>query len=168
MQSIDFQGITFIPDSPVLPISMEVLESVEAQMGFTFPVDYRAFITTFGPGETEFGFQAWSPKDILKFGVGEMRNRLAEFWFWDDSPDILTQAQAIECVPFFVAVMVMIFFFIHLIGAAGLFLGMRLQMSSSCSRFRSFVVFIFSVMTTYMLHIGFKYGQSCPPHKQTH
>ena len=103
MQNIDFQGVIFIPDLPLLPISIESLESVEAQLGFTFPDDYRAFITTLGTGETEFGFGAWSPKDILKVGIGEMRSRLSEFWFWDKSPDILTQSQAIECVPFFVS-----------------------------------------------------------------
>jgi hypothetical protein len=101
MQSIDFQGITFISDEPFSPISMEVLESVEAQLGFNFPDDYRKFITTLGVGETEFHVEARSPQGILKFDLGDVKSRLSEFWFWDNSPDILTQAQAIECVPFF-------------------------------------------------------------------
>ncbi len=92
MQSIDFQGITFIPDSPPSPVSIEELESVEVQLGFTFPEDYRAFISTLGIGETEFHIRLFSPQDILDDHLLEVQARLAEFWFWDKSPDILIQA----------------------------------------------------------------------------
>jgi hypothetical protein len=101
MQNINFQGMTFIPDGALSPVPIEVLESVEAQLGFIFPEDYREFITMVGAGETEFHLGIWSPRMILEDGMREVQERLAEFWFWDNSPEILTQAQAVECVPFF-------------------------------------------------------------------
>jgi hypothetical protein len=101
MQSIDFQGVTFIPDAPLSPISIQALESTEAQLGFTFPEDYRAFITTLGVGETEFGIRVFPPEFIFNSHLLGVQNRLSEFWFWDKSPEILTQTQAVECVPFF-------------------------------------------------------------------
>jgi hypothetical protein len=98
MQSIDFQGMTFTPDAPLSTVSLDELEAVESRLGFTFPQDYRAFISTLGTGETEFHVRALPPKDHYLF---EPRIRLAGCWFWDQSPDILTQSQALECVPFF-------------------------------------------------------------------
>jgi hypothetical protein len=101
MQSIDFQGITFIPNALPSPISIESVESVEARLGFAFPEDYRRFVMTLGAGETEFHVQARSPQMILEHDLQEAQDRLAEFWFWDHSLEILAQARAIECVPFF-------------------------------------------------------------------
>jgi SMI1 / KNR4 family (SUKH-1) len=101
MQIVDFQGISFIPDSPLNPISMQEVEAVEAVLGFTFPEDYRAFVSTLGIGETEFSLRAWLPQNIRDNHLMEMRDRLSEFWFWDKSPELLTQERAVECVPFF-------------------------------------------------------------------
>jgi hypothetical protein len=101
MQSIDFMGITLLPNAPLSLASLEELESVETQLGFTFPEAYRNFVTTLGSGETEFSLRVFSPRSILDDHLPEVRDRLSEFWFWDQSPDILTQNQAVECVPFF-------------------------------------------------------------------
>jgi hypothetical protein len=101
MQSIDFQGITFVADKALCPIPIEVLASVESRLGFTFPDDYREFITTIGAGHTEFHLRIWPPQMIVDDFLREAQDRLAECWFWDDSPEILTQAQAVECVPLF-------------------------------------------------------------------
>jgi hypothetical protein len=98
MQSINFQGIIFISDTLLSTVSIEELEAIEARLGFTFPEDYRAFINTLGIGETEFHVRAYPPLDDYLF---EASNRLTEFWFWNKSPQILTQAHAVECVAFF-------------------------------------------------------------------
>ncbi|MEP0917403.1 SMI1/KNR4 family protein [Leptolyngbya sp. DQ-M1] len=98
MQRINFQGITFISDATLSTVSIKELEAIEARLGFTFPGDYRAFISTLGFGETEFHVQAFPPLDQNLF---EPRDRLAEFWFWGRSSQILTQTHAVECVGFF-------------------------------------------------------------------
>ncbi|PSB01387.1 SMI1/KNR4 family protein [Merismopedia glauca] len=101
MQSIDFMGIVLLPNSALSLVSVEELESVEAELGFTFPEDYRNFVITLGSGVTDFSLRVYPPRTILESQMLEVQDRLSEFWFWDKSPDILTQSQAIECVPFF-------------------------------------------------------------------
>jgi len=102
MDRVEFRGISFLVETPPLsPISIQNLASIEDQLGFLFPEDYRAFITTLGVGDTELGIRALSPQYILDSRLSEVHDRLSNFWFWDESLDVLTQAQAIECVPFF-------------------------------------------------------------------
>ena len=98
---IEFQGIQFDVESAYLhPTTMEELSSVEAELGCSFPNDYREFITTFGPGEMNFHVGAFSPRTILKI-LPETRERLSEYWFWREDPASLTQRRAVECIPFF-------------------------------------------------------------------
>jgi hypothetical protein len=97
-----FQGISIVSDVPLCPIEPEDLRQVEAELGFRFPNDYREFVLTLGAGEImDLWICAFDPSDILLGGMGEMHDRLAEFWFWDQSPEILTQEKALQCVPFF-------------------------------------------------------------------
>lgn len=98
---LEFQGIPFIVTNPPLsPVSAQELSVVENELGFLFPDDYRAFITTFGAGEINLHIGAFSPKDILEM-LHETRERFSEYWLWDESPTSLRQTRAIECVPFF-------------------------------------------------------------------
>jgi hypothetical protein len=101
MNRINFQDIPFAFNSPLRTISIQKLSEIEDHLGFLFPEDYRAFITTVGIGEAEFHLRALSPQHIFDENLFELRGRLAEFWFWDKTPEILTQAHAVECVPFF-------------------------------------------------------------------
>jgi SMI1 / KNR4 family (SUKH-1) len=97
-----FQGISIVSDVPLCPIGPEDLMQIEAELGFRFPNDYREFVLTIGAGELmDLSICADDPKAILMGGMAEMRDRLAEFWFWDQSPEILTQEKALQCVPFF-------------------------------------------------------------------
>jgi hypothetical protein len=97
-----FKRILFHDDTILRPVPVEALLEVEARLGFRFPDDYREFITTFGDGDIMDGaIRAFSPQHILNIGLGETRDRLAEFWLWDQSPDILNQEKAVQYVPFF-------------------------------------------------------------------
>ena len=99
---VEFLGLQFIVTNPPLnPVSAQELSAVEYELGFLFPDDYRAFITTFGAGEINICIRAISPQNILKSWLHDTRDRLAEYWFWNESPTSLTQARAIQCVPFF-------------------------------------------------------------------
>jgi SMI1 / KNR4 family (SUKH-1) len=97
-----FQGISIVSDVPLCPIGSEELMQIEAELGFRFPNDYREFVLKIGAGELiGLWICAYDPKAILMGGMAEMRDRLSEFWFWDQSPEILTQEKALQCVPFF-------------------------------------------------------------------
>ncbi len=96
MDRVEFQGIPLLIATPRLrPISVQDLSAIEDQLGFLFPEDYRAFITTLGVGKTELGIRVLSPKHCLDDRLSEIHDRLSEHWFWDKSSEVLTQTQAI-------------------------------------------------------------------------
>jgi SMI1 / KNR4 family (SUKH-1) len=102
MDKVEFRGISFLIKNPPLhPIAIQDLSVIEVQLGFLFPEDYRAFIATLGLGETNLSIRTFSPQHILSGYLTELRDRLAEYWFWNENPDLLTQSRAMECVPFF-------------------------------------------------------------------
>ena len=96
---IKFRDVCF-NTSKYFPISIEELLSIESHLGFSFPEDYRAFVTTLGAGETSICIRAFSPR-FIKEHIDETRERFVDYWFWTDSPDILTKERALECLPFF-------------------------------------------------------------------
>jgi hypothetical protein len=99
---LEIQGIPFIITNPPLqPVSLKELSEVENELGIFFPDDYRTFMTTFGAGYTNFSIRTFTPREILQSFLHETRDRLSEFWFWQEDPQVLTQSRAIECVPFF-------------------------------------------------------------------
>lgn len=101
METLEFQDIRFkIIDGPLQPVPMQALTTVEDTLGLRFPEPYRAFVTTLGLGETELSIRTLPPKSIPDRRQ-QLRERLSRYWFWDGSPDLLTQAHAVECVPFF-------------------------------------------------------------------
>jgi Domain of unknown function (DUF4259)/SMI1 / KNR4 family (SUKH-1) len=96
---IKFREISF-DVSRYFPVSIEELLAVESKLGFSFPEDYRTFVTTLGAGETNICIRAFPPR-FINDRINETRERFADYWFWTDSPDILTKDRALECLPFF-------------------------------------------------------------------
>lgn len=102
MNTVEFQGISFrVTNPPLRPLSIQAVSAVEDHLGILFPKDYRQFVTTLGLGNTDLSIRPLSRQEIADIFLSETRERLSEYWFWDKSPDVLTQAQALECVPFF-------------------------------------------------------------------
>lgn len=99
----EFQRIYFTIVEPQLhTVSTQELSAFEEELGVLFPEDYREFICTFGAGEfINIGLKVLFPQDILDYYLPEVRQRLSEYWFWQESITSLTQARAIECIPCF-------------------------------------------------------------------
>ena len=100
---VEFQNFSVNVKNPPLKtvLESEILE-VEAQLDLVFPADYKSFVTTFGAGELSVIFlRAFAPRQIMTVYRDKTQERLAEFWFWEESPEILTKQKAIECLPFF-------------------------------------------------------------------
>lgn len=78
---IEFQNLQFnVVNSHPIPI--DELLAVEMKLGFSFPVEYRAFITTFGEGETNLSIRSFAPRDIIINTTYDTRAQVAEYWFW--------------------------------------------------------------------------------------
>jgi hypothetical protein len=103
VQCCQFQNILVnVKNPPLKPVLKSEILEVEAQLGLVFPADYKDFVTTFGAGELSIIYLwASTPYDVMEVSRYESQERLAEFWFWEGSPEILTQQKVIECFPFF-------------------------------------------------------------------
>lgn len=83
----------------VLSTTVDV-DSAESQLGIRFPIGYREFVTTLGEGVLGGGYiRVYPPKRILGGlnNVSEWRERIREYWFWDDGVDLLPESKALEC-----------------------------------------------------------------------
>jgi hypothetical protein len=98
---INFRGTRFELAGAARPVAPEALRLVERQLKCTFPDDYRSFVTQFGAGEfEELCFKVLPPSTIAAETERD-RSRLKEYWFWDESPEVWTQGQAVESIACF-------------------------------------------------------------------
>jgi hypothetical protein len=95
-----FENVTVVGGPLILSPSTEVDEA-EAQLGIHFPTGYREYVTRFGEGVLGGSYlRIYPPRRILtgSNNLAEWRQRINEYWFWDDGRDVLTKQQAIESV----------------------------------------------------------------------
>ena len=99
---IDFNGVQLIVENPPLaPVNKKILESIENALNVRFPEYYRDFITTIGTGElADLNLFVTHPYQIAGT-LNEQREIFEEYWRWNESSNILTQASAMECIPCF-------------------------------------------------------------------
>lgn len=93
-----FENVTVTGGPLVLSQESEVDEA-EAQLGIRFPTGYREFVTRFGEGELGY-IRVYPPRRILSGlnNLAEWRQRVEEYWFWDDGKDVLTKEQVLQSV----------------------------------------------------------------------
>jgi hypothetical protein len=101
MSHKSFQGINFSVAGPLWLVGQHELESAEQVLRCRFPSDYRDFVLRFGSGEFQImPFRVLRPADILRTTVSDQA-RLADYWFWNDSPKIWNKTQALESIACF-------------------------------------------------------------------
>lgn len=76
------------------------VDDLEAKLGHRTPAGYRAYVTHLGDGQLrDLDLTVHPPRDILHRGgyyALTWRRRVAAYWFWDDNPDLITQASALR------------------------------------------------------------------------
>jgi hypothetical protein len=92
-----FNNVTVVGGPLVLSPAAEV-DAAEAQLGIRFPSGYREYVTRFGEGVLGGSYlRIYPPRRILS-GSNEWRQRIDEYWFWDDGADVLTKDQVLESI----------------------------------------------------------------------
>lgn len=92
-----FENVTVV-GGPVVPSPPTDVDAAEAQVGIRFPSGYRAYVTRFGEGVLGGSYvRIYPPRRILA-DLADWRQRIDQYWFWDDGSDVLTRAQASACV----------------------------------------------------------------------
>ncbi|MEM7393425.1 MAG: SMI1/KNR4 family protein, partial [Verrucomicrobiota bacterium] len=71
---------------------MERIRSVEMALNGPFPADYKEFVATFGAGSfANIDLEVPGPESI-EAELEKIRKSFDEDWFYDDSPEVMTQA----------------------------------------------------------------------------
>lgn len=95
-----FEQIT-VDNRPLVLSSAAEVDAAEAHLGLRFPAGYREYVTRFGEGLLGGAFlRIYPPRRILSGpdSLTEWRQRITEYWFWDDGRDILTKEQVLQSV----------------------------------------------------------------------
>jgi hypothetical protein len=96
-----FGQIRFSCDREPMGIRETEVAKAEAVLKCRFPDDYREFVIQFGAGEfRDIALQVLPPATIVA-GTAADQARLRNHWFWPDSEDVLSRAQAVETVACF-------------------------------------------------------------------
>lgn len=73
------------------------VEQFETEYWVRFPEGYREYVTQLGNGLLAKGLiRIYSPDRVQKF-TDDWRKRIANYWFWDQTPERLTLPRAREC-----------------------------------------------------------------------
>ena len=95
-----FENVKVVGGPLALSPAAEV-DGAEAQLGIRFPTGYREYVTRFGEGVLGGSYlRIYPPRRILtgENNLADWRQRIDEYWFWDDGKDVLTKPQALESV----------------------------------------------------------------------
>lgn len=95
-----FEQVTIVGGPLVLSDVAEV-DQVEAHLGIRFPAGYRDYITRFGEGLLGGSYiRIYPPRRILsgENNLAEWRQRIAEYWFWDEGREVLPREQVQQSV----------------------------------------------------------------------
>lgn len=85
-----------IVSSPLVRIDDAEIDAVEAELWISLPAGYREFMTTLGEGVLSNFIRVYSPRKI-RSSVDEWRRRIARYWFWEVSEELLPKDRAVEC-----------------------------------------------------------------------
>ena len=95
-----FESIRVI-GGPLRPSSAADVKAAETQLGVRFPTGYREYVTRFGEGVLGGAYiRIYPPHRILAGpnNVGEWRERIREYWQWEEAGRVLTKQEALEGV----------------------------------------------------------------------
>jgi hypothetical protein len=86
---------------PLAIATSKEVDAAEERLGIRFPSGYREYVTRFGEGVLGGCYiRIYPPWRILNGSnnVKEWRERIGEYWLWDEDPETLDQEKALQCV----------------------------------------------------------------------
>jgi len=73
------------------------VDGLQSEFWFSFPDGYRQYVLKVGAGLLGGFVRIYSP-DRIREELEEWRNRVKQFWLWDDNAKLLPKERAFECV----------------------------------------------------------------------
>ncbi len=74
------------------------VDELETRLGVSFPNGYRQYITALGEGVLGGSYIRIYPPWRILDELQEWRQRIEEYWFWDEGRDVLSKQQALESI----------------------------------------------------------------------
>ncbi|STQ89548.1 SMI1/KNR4 family protein [Iodobacter fluviatilis] len=97
-----FDKISLINDAAKLFLSSESeVDEAEVKLGICFPSGYREYVTRFGEGILGGTYVRIYPPHRILSGINnneEWRQRIMQYWFWDNGRDTLSKETALESI----------------------------------------------------------------------
>lgn len=87
--------------SPLFRSTPDDVAGAEEKLGSRFPAGYADYVCRFGEGILGGSYvRIYPPRRILdgENNCAEWRERVNEYWFWDDGADVLSKQTALQCV----------------------------------------------------------------------
>lgn len=82
--------------SPV-SVSAEEVRALENKLWLKFPQGYQEYITHFGEGVLAETLRIYPPRRIEE-ELEQWRQRIKDYWFWDNEPILLPKERAMEAI----------------------------------------------------------------------
>lgn len=96
-----FHGVEFEVVGDPFQVADKEIVKTERDLGCSLPSSYREFVQTYGYGEFEsICLRILRPSSVVSM-LRDDQNGFKDYWFWDDSPEVWTQAKAIESIACF-------------------------------------------------------------------
>ena len=92
---MDFSKIKII-GGPLALANEQDIQKAEVKLGTIFPAGYREYVTTLGEGRLD-EFRVYAPWRLCSY-LEEWRDRIRQYWFWDEGADVLTDEQVEESI----------------------------------------------------------------------
>jgi hypothetical protein len=86
-----------IVSQPLVAVAAAEIEGLESELWIKLPGGYAEYMTTLGEGLLSGFIRVYSPRQIRK-DVSDWRHRIARYWLWEQSEDVLPKDRALECI----------------------------------------------------------------------
>jgi hypothetical protein len=96
MKRLSLKEVKVSPDKRILATQADV-DAEAKKLKARFPEGYAEYVTKLGQGVLCDLVRVYLPDQIQK-QLKPWRQRIKQYWFWDDQPQLLTQKQAQKCI----------------------------------------------------------------------
>ncbi len=99
---MDFKDFEIIPNretqkKDLFVVTDKEIKECEKVLNISFENDYKEYVSKYGRGLLGLYIRMYLPTRIVK-ELKEWRDRIDEYWFWDDGKDVLTKEDTLKSV----------------------------------------------------------------------
>ncbi|MBS9774168.1 MAG: SMI1/KNR4 family protein [Tenacibaculum sp.] len=99
---MDFKDFEIIPNretqkKDLFVVTNEEISKCEKELNISFENDYKEYVSKYGRGLLGLYIRMYLPTRIVD-ELKEWRERIDQYWFWDDGKDVLTKEEVLKSI----------------------------------------------------------------------